>query len=127
MRIKVIPHGGRLPRDRKGVFFLLTDGWDDWFKFNTMYNVFYCDEEGEQHRIGDVKIGEFGMAKGQRRPNIPEEFESLDDAFFSLGQDDSYYEKLNGLDDNIRDEFLAAMRDVAKNAELFERAADLPF
>jgi ABC-type multidrug transport system ATPase subunit len=122
MRIKVIPHGGRLPKDAKSVVFLLTDGWDDWFKFNTMYNVFYCDEEGEQHRIGDVKIGEFGMAKGQRRPNIPEEFESLDDAFFSLGQDDSYYEELNGLGDVIRDEFLTAMRDVAQNAELFERA-----
>jgi hypothetical protein len=51
MRIKVIPHGGRLPKDAKSIFFLLTDAWDDWFKFNTMYNVFYCDEEGEQHRI----------------------------------------------------------------------------
>ena len=87
-----------------------------------MYNVFFCDEDGEQHEIGAVKIGEFGMAKDQRRSNIPEQFESLDEAFFSLGQDDSYYEKLNGLGDNIRDEFLTAMRDIAKDAELFERA-----
>jgi predicted ATPase len=124
MKIKVIPHGGGLPKGAKSVVFLLTDAWDDWFKFNTMYNVFYFDEMGEQHRIGEVKIGEFGMAEGQRRPNIPEEFESLDNAFFSLGQDDSYYEELNRLGDDVRDEFLTSMRDVAKDVELFERALE---
>ncbi len=103
MKIKVIPHGGRLPKNVKSTVVLLTDGWDDWFKYSTMYNVFYYDEEGKQHRIGDVKIGEFGMARDQRRPNIPEEFESLDDAFFSLGQDDSYYDKLNELGSGLID------------------------
>ena len=122
MRFKLVSHGSGLPKGAKSVVFLLKDGWDDWFKFNTMYNVFYFDEEGEQHRIGDVKIGEFEMAKDQRRPNIPEEFETLDDSFFSLGQDDSYYEKLNALGDDFRDAFLTAMRDVAKDEKLFERA-----
>jgi len=124
VKFKVIPHGGRLPKDAKNVVFLLTDAWDDWFKYSTMYIVFFCDEDGEQHRIGEIKIGEFGMEKDQRRPRIPEEFESLDDEFFSLGQDDSYYEALNDLGDDFRDEFLAAMRDVASDAELFERALD---
>lgn len=122
MIIKVLPYRAGLPNNAKNIVFLLTDGWDDWFKFNTMYNVFYCDEAGEQHRIGDVKIGQFEMTKGQRRPNIPDEFENLSDAFFSLGQDDTYYEKLNELGDDFRNEFLIAMRDVAKDAELFERA-----
>jgi hypothetical protein len=85
MKFKVLPRTGWIPRDAKGIVFLLTDGWDDWFKYNTMYNVLYCDEEGEQHRIGDVKIGEFRMAKDQRRPSIPEEFESLGDPFFLVG------------------------------------------
>ena len=122
MKFKVIPHGVRLPKSEKDVVLLATDGWDDWFKYNTMYNVFYCDAEGEQHRIGEVKIGEFSMEKEQRRANIPDEFESLGETFFSLGQDDSYYEALNEQGDDFRDEFLAAMRDVARNADLFERA-----
>jgi len=122
MKFKVIAHGQGLPRNAKSVVILLTDGWDDWFKYNTMYNVFYYDNKGDYQRIGEVKIGEFDMAKGQRRANIPGEFETLDDAFFSLGQDDSYYEQLNRLGDDIRDEFLTAMRDVAKDADLFERA-----
>lgn len=122
MRFKVLPHGARLPRDARNVIYLLTDGWDDWFKYNTMYGVFYYDPEGEQHRLGDVKIGEFDMAKDQRRPSIPEAFEILDDRFFSLGQDDSYYENLNRLGDDLRDAFLVSMRDVARDGQLFELA-----
>ena len=121
MRIKVIPHGGKLPTDAKNTVFLLTDGWDDWFKYNTMYVVFFFDKDGEQNRIGEVKIGEFEMEKDQRRPKIPGEFEILDESFFSLGQDDSYYENLNNLGDDFRDEFLINMRDVAKDLDLFER------
>lgn len=122
MDFHVIPHGGRLPADGSNKVYLLTDGWDDWFKYNTMYVVFYYDEDGNRHRIGEVKIGEFGMAPGQRRPNIPEVFDELDESFFSLGQDDSYYQSVNDLGDNFRDTYLDAMRDVARDAELFERA-----
>jgi hypothetical protein len=87
-----------------------------------MYIVFYFDTAGEEHRIGEVKIGEFGMEKEQRRANIPEEFNQLDDRFFSLGQDDEYYQKLNEFGDSFRDRYLEAMRDIAKDANLFERA-----
>lgn len=111
-----------MPSGSKDVVFLLTDGWDDWFKFNTMYNVIYCDSTSEPHRIGEVKIGEFGMKEGQRRPKIPDEFERLDERFFSLGQDDTYYQALNDLGDDFREEFLLALRDVAKDVELFERS-----
>lgn len=122
MDFQVIPYRGRLPEGERDKVFLLTDGWDDWFKFSTMYVVFYSDEQGEQHRIGEVKIGEFGMDPEQRRPNIPDEFNELDEQFFSLGQDDDYYQKLNDLGEAFRDTFLDSMRDVAKDAELFEQA-----
>lgn len=122
MKFKVIPHKERMPNGAKDIIFLLTDGWDDWFKFSTMYNVIYCDSSSAAHRIGEVKIGEFDMKEGQRRAEIPDEFERLDERFFSLGQDDSYYQTLNDLGDDFREEFLLALRDVAKDAELFERA-----
>jgi len=126
MDFRVIPYRGRLPgdEDEYDTVFLLTDGWDDWFKYSTMYVAFYFDKEGERHRIGEVKIGEFDMAADQRRPNIPDEFDELDDAFFSLGQDDEYYQKLNDLGEEFRDTYLTAMRDVARDAELFERARE---
>lgn len=122
MKFKVIPYKQRMPNGAKDIVFLLTDGWDDWFKFNTMYNIIYCDSSSESHRIGEVKIGEFDMKDEQRRAEIPDEFERLDERFFSLGQDDSYYQTLNDLGDDFREEFLLALRDVARDAELFERA-----
>jgi len=122
MKFKVIPYKDRMPTSGKDIVFLLTDGWDDLFKFNTMYNVIYCDSSGETRRIGEVKIGEFGMQTDQRRAAIPIEFEELDERFFSLGQDDSYYQNLNDLGDDFREKFLLALRDVAKDAQLFKRA-----
>ncbi|MDX6418934.1 MAG: hypothetical protein QOG28_3554 [Trebonia sp.] len=53
---------------------------------------------------------------------MPDVFDRLDDRFFSLGQDDSYYAQLNALGDQVRDELLAALNDVAVNADLFARA-----
>ncbi len=122
MKFKVIPYKERMPSGGKGIIYLLMDGWDDWFKFSTMYNVMYCDDSSELHRIGEVKIGQFDMLENQRSADIPAEFESLSDRFFSLGQDDSYYQSLNDLGTDFRDEFLIALRDVARDAELFERA-----
>lgn len=122
MKFKVIPYKERMPTGGKDVIYLLTDGWDDWFKFSTMYNIIYVDQSGEQHRIGEVKIGEFGMQENQRRPNIPSEFEELSKEFFSLGQDDSYYQAINDLGDSFREKFLISIRDVAKDADLFNKA-----
>lgn len=102
--------------------FLLTDNWDDWFKFSTLYVLIIFDEDGERHSIGGVKIGQFNMANDQRRPLIPEEFDELDERFFSLGQDDSYYGDLNQLGAATRDRVLTGLRDVSINRELFERA-----
>jgi hypothetical protein len=122
MKFKVISLEGSLPSNARNIVYLKTDGWDDWFKYSTMYNVFYYDTQGERHRIGEVKIGKFGMTKDQRRPDIPDEFETLSDEFFSLGQDDSYYENLNELGEEIRGDLLVALRDVAQDPALFERA-----
>lgn len=68
-----------------------------------MYVPFYFDESGEKHLIGEVKIGQFGIDDKQRRPSIPPEFGNLGrDVFFSLGQDNKYYENLNQLGEEIR-------------------------
>jgi len=122
MDFQVIPHGGAIPTSEHNKVFLLTDNWDDWFKYSTMYVAFYVDVNGEKHRIGEVKIGQFDMEDEQRRPNIPNAFTELDDRFFSVGQDDTYYQAVNNLGDAFREAYYEAMQDVAKDAELFERA-----
>lgn len=73
-----------------GDFLLVEDSWDDWFTYETMYSLHYCDDEGSQTRIGSVKIGQTKMKKDQRRADLPASFDFLDERFFSLGQEDEY-------------------------------------
>lgn len=114
------------PSSARSKAFLIMDRWDDWFEFETQYALVIFDEGGERHDLGAVKIGKFGMPKGLRRPEIPSEFDSLDESFFSLGQDDSYYEGLNKLGAVQRDRVLTGLRDVAADLELFEKALEEP-
>lgn len=123
MRFTVLPVGDRVPSDARDQAFLLTDNWDDWFTYSTMYYLSYVDEDGAEHEIGQVKIGQFGMEKGQRRPTIPATFSQLQEDFFSLGQDASYYEALTELGDDLREGVLRALRDIALDEELLIRAS----
>lgn len=122
MFFTVLPHGRRAPVGSRMMAFLLTDNWDDWFTYSTMYTLVVYDAEGQDFVTGGVKIGQFGMKEGQRRPEVPEQFDLLGKEFFSLGQDDSYYEKLNELGPELRDQVLRGLRDVALDQEQFQRA-----
>ncbi len=115
----------RLPWGAEAGFdaYLVVDDWNDWFRFNTMYTLFVDDATRTRHRIGSVKIGEFGMSTDQRRPNLDGVFSQLDERFFSVGQDDTYYENLNSLGAEIREAVLVALHDLAyAEPELLERA-----
>jgi ABC-type molybdenum transport system ATPase subunit/photorepair protein PhrA len=122
MFFTVLPSGTSPPSSARSKAFLITDNWDDWFEFSTMYTLVYIDEQGEHHNIGSLKIGEFDMPKGQRRANIPDRFNALNKQFFSLGQDDSYYKDLNELGAQIRNRVLRGLQDLATNLNVFERA-----
>ena len=78
--------------------------------------------QGRKASIGGVKIGQFAMEAGQRRAAVPDSFDELDERFFSLGQDDSYYENLNELGSGLRDVVLRGLRDIALDQQLFKRA-----
>lgn len=97
MKFKVLPAGSASPIDKANCAYLITDSWDDWFEFSTMYTLVYINSNNEKNVIGSTKIGQFNMTRGQSRPSIPEDFEKLDENFFSVGQDDSFYEVLNDL------------------------------
>jgi predicted ATPase len=124
MYFRVLNVGVRPAADARDRAYLLTDNWDDWFKYTTMYTLVVFNSAGEHHQIGSVKIGQFAMEEGQRRPAIDNDFDALDDRFFSLGQDDSYYEALNTLGPETRDRILKALNDVALDPDLFARALE---
>jgi predicted ATPase len=124
MRFRVIPNERRTPNEGRDVGYLWTDNWDDWFEFSTLYVLTYFDAEGVKHDLGGVKIGQFDMAEKQRRPDLPTDFERLDDRFFSLGQDADYYEAIGKLDPETGKALLAALNDVVANEDLYRRARE---
>ena len=123
MQFSVLASGVMPPRGANSEAFLVEDNWDDWFQYNTQYRLFYADWTGTVHDIGLVKIGEFGMRPLQRRAAIPNQFQRLGDEFFSLGQDETYYQQLTHLPFSpIKRGMLESLNDLALDEQRFGRA-----
>ncbi|HHV7519237.1 TPA: AAA family ATPase [Burkholderia orbicola] len=118
----VLPANGISPKSGEDVAYLLEDNWDDWFSYSTMYTLVVWDARGGKHHIGSVKIGQVGMKPNQRRPDLEPSFDILGEEFFSVGQDDTYYEQLNELGADLRDRVLMGLRDMAFDSERLEMA-----
>ncbi|MEN8698424.1 hypothetical protein [Bacillus infantis] len=126
LEFKVLPVDSDVKKEKSSFIYLVEDNWNDWWKYRVLYQVYYKDERNEVSYIGSVKIGERDMEEGQDRISLPEQFRSpLDRKFFSLGQDKYYYENLNRISDQFRDEYLRYMNDIALDLDLFETVKDL--
>lgn len=104
--------------------FLIRDNWDDRFEFSTLFHLIIFDEANNKHELGDVKVGQFGLSKTERSPQIPEKFDVLDERFFSLGQSDRYYMRLMQLSGSLRDQVLNGLKDVVADLSLFNKAIE---
>ncbi|MFJ4793318.1 AAA family ATPase [Kitasatospora purpeofusca] len=122
MRFVVIQRKGQVPSGPLPVAVLERDAWND-YGFRTMFDLRVVDTAGRRHDIGLVKIGRFGMTvRDDREFEIPETFDSLPDQYFSLGQEDLYYARLADLDDDIREEILTGLQDMAFDPDILESA-----
>ena len=123
MQFKILRTGEfNLIRSLPNTCYLLEDQWDDWFQYNTMYDLYIINSSLEKMYIGKVKIGQYAMNEGQRRPDLPHSFHSLSTQFFSLGQDSYYYENIKNLGDDYREELLKSLNDIAFNTSLIAAA-----
>jgi len=105
--------------------------WDDWFKYSTSFDVMVVDTDGTRHKIGETKIGKFGLLPAgrgdgepgkSRLPGPPDSFRELPESYFSLGQDASFYEKLSEISADVRETVLRGLNDLAFDPELLTRA-----
>jgi predicted ATPase len=124
MRFRVVPNTSRTPSEGRDIGYLWTDNWNDWWEFRTLYDFTYFDSNGQKHELGGVKIGQFDWQQEQGRPNLPIEFDELDERFFSLGQDVSYYSEVAALGGEVADSLLSALKDVVADPTLFNKAAN---
>jgi len=121
----------QLPQQGMNHAYLVVDYWDDWFKFRTMFTLHVFDGTGSRHRVGSVKIGQAGLLPspsapdlpaGTRTPALPENFDELDpEQFFSVGQDEDYYETLRSLPQGLGITVLKGLCDCAYNLEILDR------
>lgn len=95
--------------------YLVKDSWNDWWEYYTLFQVYINDSDTY---IGSVKIGSKKMV--DKSPPLENDFEDLDESFFSLGQSENYYTNLNKLGDNNRIRILNALNDIAFKVEVFE-------
>jgi predicted ATPase len=103
-----------------GRVFLIRDNWND-YSYVTMFHLVVIAGDSARLEVGPVKIGQFSMTG--YLVNVQNEFDALNDDYFSLGQGENYYETLNELDEALRTAILVGLRDVAFDLEIFESAA----
>jgi predicted ATPase len=120
MKFRTLP-----PRQRPGFnatngIYLEANSWND-FGYTTLWTMHYV-HDGHTTEVGSVKIGDFA---GSDHPQPPRSFTQIPTDFFSLGQDEDYYEKVKLLGEQNRVTILRDIRDIAFNADLFEEVKDL--
>jgi len=109
--------GRGLPSASRSTAFLQPNNWDD-FGHKTLFNLTVFDEDGYVKEIGAIKIGFIGQNGGWTSERIPQQFESLDDQFYSLGQDADFYTNLTqSFSRELTLNLLNSLRDVAHDHE----------
>jgi hypothetical protein len=127
MLFTVVGRESSVPRSGTSQAFLHEDRWDDWAKYRTQYYLSVFDSNGKLHNVGNVKIGSVGLLPGRmvapnvRAPMLMPTFQELPPSFFSVGQNETYYETLNLLSGDLKSQILKGLRDIALDLELFER------
>ncbi|MFG3542072.1 AAA family ATPase [Streptomyces clavifer] len=126
MQFTVLKYGAAIP-PQPGAY-LVTDSWND-YGFLTLFDLHVRISQGEPLRIGYVRIAHDSMElSGVPRTAalLSPRFHSLERGFFSLAQEDDYYENLRTLlPPGMYDEILRALNDVAYDRGLSERVEQL--
>lgn len=114
-----------IPTTGKNTIFLQENNWDD-YGYKTIFSVFVFDEIGTLHDLGIVKIGYKDQDEGWTSDKIDNEFTTLSDDFFSLGQEPEYYENIyNNLSKICGKFLLSGLRDIVfDNATLVKVKED---
>lgn len=120
MRFRTLPPRQRPDASATDGVYLEANTWSD-YGFRTFWTVHFV-ASGASAVIGPVKIAD---NLGSSSPTLPGKFTNLDSQFFSLGQEEDYYERLKQLGDKNRIAILRGLRDAAFDLDLFRRVIDL--
>ena len=100
--------------------YLRMDNWNDW-GFEVTYRAYFVNVDSQLLELGRVKFGRVGLQASDTGNLVDDNFDRLEDGFFSLGETSEYYEKLNELNEFDRVYILQNLNDLAFNLDLFEK------
>jgi ABC-type cobalamin/Fe3+-siderophores transport system ATPase subunit len=134
MRFRVVSENYKITLAEGPICYLKrNDSWNDWFKYQSVFELVFINEDGEEHSAGSVKIGTDSMdisrsqadEAGFSKTPLEESFSELPDNYFSLGQSENYYETLLSFGDETRVSILSSLRDLAFCPTHAEKFKDL--
>lgn len=127
MKISIVssPPSIMSPKDN---IYLMTDNWND-YSFETLFHLFIV-VKNKSIRIGEVKIGFLGQTEetSTRKKLQGLDLDHLPEDFFSLGENDEYYENISKLEEKLKFSVLKMLNDIVfkqdiipiiKNEEVF--------
>ena len=124
MHFFVINRRGSWPQEAPFPHVILErDTWND-YGFETLFRSKLRLAHDYVVDLREVKI--LRRDQGVGRTPITEDFEFLDDNYCSLGQQLAYYESLLELSEDVRGEYLTALRDAATNPGIRHTFAQEP-
>lgn len=117
MTFRVVGRAKGMPQKTFPTFVLQQDRWDD-HGFKTQYSLWFIDKAQDDSGLNQTHIGEVKILKlGQKESAgslLTDDFDTLDEAYCSIGQSLDYYERLAELGQTRRDEALFGLRDIVK-------------
>lgn len=118
MKFLVLRDKFSIPASGKNICYLERDNWND-YSFVTVFSLSLHDENGEFHKIGNLRIGFIGQTENESTSStLDNDFKKLSDKYFSLGMGSDFYENLYKLGKNNRDHILTALRDIVYDNEI---------
>jgi predicted ATPase len=114
------PRGFKIPSSSRLSVYLIKNNWND-FNYLTLYQIVLFDENGDKYDLGYIKIANFGQTT-EERIELEDEFQTLDQRFFSLGQSVDYYSSIQNLSLELKELFLLSVKDIIYDEELQSRA-----
>lgn len=102
---------------------LIRDNWNDWYTWITQFTAVVILKDGQRVSLGYLKVARAGMTSQSATTQLPDNFPSLGEEYFSIGQSENYYETLNSLGSDYRSWFLKAIRDCSYDLNILNRFA----
>jgi hypothetical protein len=121
----IVLEAEELPQDGRRVCLLIPAPWPD-DDYLTLYRLWFRDGNGTLYELGPVKIGYADLVRDERPLGTGEfhELAGLDRQlhWFSVGQNDMYYENIRQLGRGTRLEIFQGLCDIAFSPHAFDAA-----